>query len=131
DGEDTTVDPGWESTYGIVNDIFSIQIKTDTPTLSQRFTGDPYFIEVIEWLEGGQLTAENDAKSRRQAQHRARDFMIEEGKLWRVVRGRQAWRAVKVECIPEEEAYERAMEIHVKGGHFAWDLMVLDLQQSY
>ncbi|KIJ45534.1 hypothetical protein M422DRAFT_81932, partial [Sphaerobolus stellatus SS14] len=131
EGEDYDVDPGWESMHGVINDIFTVHIK-ETPTgIMEHFAEEPYFLEIIEWLEEGGSGGSSDEQTRKRMQHKARDYMVKDGKLWRIVRGRQAWRAPKVECIPGIETHELANKAHIDGGHFGRDLTVLKLQQSY
>ncbi|KIJ44957.1 hypothetical protein M422DRAFT_167568 [Sphaerobolus stellatus SS14] len=61
DGEDFNVEPGWESMYGgVMNNIFSMNHVSTMVNLNERFAQEPYFLEIIEWLEEGQLSANND-----------------------------------------------------------------------
>ncbi|KIJ47078.1 hypothetical protein M422DRAFT_164361, partial [Sphaerobolus stellatus SS14] len=131
EGEDYDVDPGRESTHGIINDIFALQAREAQRGITERFAEEPYFLEIIEWLEEGRSGGKDDEQTRKRMLHKARDYMVEEEKLWRVARGRQAWRAPKVECIPGTEAYKIARKAHTNGGHFGRDLTILKLQQMY
>ena len=99
DGEDWSIDPGWEASKGIMNDVFALGVQQEVG-LHTCFVKNSYFSEVVEWLEGGQLATTSDNTSQRRARRRAADFLIEDGKLWRVARGRQAWRILRVECVP-------------------------------
>ncbi|KAF8580529.1 hypothetical protein K439DRAFT_1280367, partial [Ramaria rubella] len=130
-GEDYAVDPGWELTHGIMNNMMALKVHTADTALRTRFATDPYFSEVIEWLEEGQLSHTSDKQSKCCAHRQSHDFMIEDGKLWWVARRRQAWHVPHVECILGQETFEHVVHAHATGGHFGRDQIVLTLQQTY
>ena len=68
-----------------------------------------------------------DPRAKARAKHRASQYMIENGKLWRLgsttaTRGRS-----RLECITRSEAVERARYTHAHEGHWGRDAVKLSL----
>ena len=87
------------------------------------------FLSILEALS--ELEHGNDAHEKRKAKHKARDYMIQDGKLWQIGDGKLARARLKHECITEVEMVELAKELHKKGGHFHCDNMKLALMDAY
>lgn len=121
DGSEWTVSEDWENSMGLTHDIFhtSEACTPEMTTLRDRFRNEPIFAEVIDALL--ELDQGNSLKRRKRARHRASEYMIAEGRLWRVAGGHQARARPRVECISQEEATELAKEEHLKNGHWQRD----------
>jgi hypothetical protein len=87
DGSEWTVSEDWESNTGLTHDIFQLT-DPSTPEIAElrdRFKNEPIFAEVIDAI----LDLDHGASLRvkKRARHRASEYMIDEGKLWRVAGG--------------------------------------------
>ncbi|RDX46165.1 hypothetical protein OH76DRAFT_1356558, partial [Lentinus brumalis] len=129
DGSRWTVCEDWEADAGIVNDIFQVNDDPCDDSLAeallQRFKDEPVFKEVVQAL----LDIDGDAPTREKtrARHRAEQYLIEDGKLWRL-RGGTATRArARVECVSKIEAVELARAAHRDGGHWGRDTIKVQL----
>jgi transposase InsO family protein len=58
---------------------------------------------------------------KKRARHRASEYMIEDGKLWRVAGGHSTRARSRVECVTREEATELARLEHKSNGHWQRD----------
>ena len=121
DGSGWTVSEDWESSVGLTHDIFHTAeaYSPDITTLRNRFKDEPIFAEVIDAIL--ELDQSNNLKTRKRARHRASEYMIAEGKLWKVAGGHQARAKPRVECITREEATQLAKEEHTTNGHWQRD----------
>ncbi|KAF8670094.1 hypothetical protein RHS04_08673 [Rhizoctonia solani] len=132
-GREDSVDPGWESTHDLVNDLYLLTADTDSNALWDRYAEDNYFREIVLHLlfEAG-LEPENkeEIQDWKKQAHKAEGYMIEGGKLM-LVGGKHSRGNNPVECIPESEGLELAHATHSAGGHFGQDLTILALQQEY
>ena len=63
---------------------------------------EPIFLKVVEALF--ELDQGKDVRLRKWAQHRASEYLIDEGKLWKLDGGHQVCAQTRVECITKEEA---------------------------
>jgi len=84
DGSAWSVSEDWEATWGLVNDLFLIQSTNPTSEsvvmeLHNRFKEEPLFLEVIKALYN--LDSGKTEQERRQAQHRALGYIIEDGDM--------------------------------------------------
>ena len=87
DGSEWTVSEDWESRVGLTHDIFHIS-EASTPemvTLRDRFKDEPIFAEVIDAIL--EMDQGSSLRQKKRARHRASEYMIEDGKLWRVAGG--------------------------------------------
>ncbi|KAJ6559581.1 hypothetical protein B0H19DRAFT_1069323 [Mycena capillaripes] len=60
-------------------------------------------------------------KERKRARHRASQYFIDEGKLWRLGGGVGVRARPRRECLTRPEARVKAMKAHTEGGHFHRD----------
>jgi hypothetical protein len=121
DGSEWTVSEDWESNKGLTHDIFQL---TDTSTpeiakLRERFKDEPIFAEVIDAIL--ELDQGVNLRTRKRARHRASEYMVEEGKLWRVAGGHSTRARSRVECVTREEAVQLASLEHESKGHWQRD----------
>jgi hypothetical protein len=85
DGGYWTVSEDWEANSGLVNDILFNNSAIEpqlTTKLQERFINEPVFQEVVESI--AQLGSTGSLRDQKCARHRASQYMIEEGKLWRL-----------------------------------------------
>lgn len=129
DGHEWTVSEDWETTTGLTHDLFQVTTPTGYEALQIRFRNEPMFLSILEALL--ELEHGNNAREKRKAKHRARDYMIEDGKLWQIGDGKLARARSKRECVTEAEMVELAKELHKKGGHFHRDNVKLALMDAY
>ncbi|KZP10862.1 hypothetical protein FIBSPDRAFT_675379, partial [Athelia psychrophila] len=123
DGSSWSVLPDWEARSGVRNDILSVNADSaahEAPPalnseLQERFRGDSFFEPITRHLLG--LDAGTSISERRRAMHRAKGFLIERGKLWRLT-SKSSDRVARTECIPKAEGFDFAMAAHRKIGHF-------------
>ncbi|QRV83014.1 Retrovirus-related Pol polyprotein from transposon opus [Ceratobasidium sp. AG-Ba] len=133
-GRKETVDPGWETRQGILNDVYHLVTDDPTAQLIKRFEKNQYFSDILMYLlfgsddESGLL--HDQLRAQRRLAHRAEGFMVDNGKLW-AVGGRHSNSVQKVECIPSSKTRELALSVHCAGGHFGRDAGVLALQKAY
>ena len=74
-----------------------------------------------------ELDQGKDVKLRRQAQHRASEYLIDEGKLWKLAGGHRNCARSKVECISRDKAIALAEEEHKNKGHWGRDAIKTSL----
>ncbi|VDC04527.1 unnamed protein product, partial [Peniophora sp. CBMAI 1063] len=127
DGSEFSVNPDWESDAGLVNDIFVVD--SDVAELRARFVTEPVFLEVVDALL--ELDAGEDVHKRRRARHRAVDYMIEDGRLYKMMPKPGSRARYRLECISRQEARAKAAEIHAEGGHFGRERVRLALADAY
>ena len=121
DGSEWTVSEDWETNVGLTHDVFHLT-ETDTPgitNLRERFKNEPIFAEVIDAILG--IDQNTNLRLKKRARHRASEYMIEEGKLWRVAGGHGTRARSKVECVTREEATKLAKQEHESNGHWQRD----------
>ncbi|KAG2742123.1 hypothetical protein P692DRAFT_201725632, partial [Suillus brevipes Sb2] len=129
DGSEWTVSEDWEARIGITNDIMHITSTNESvETLSTRFTNEPIFREVIEAIHN--QDQDKDIRLKRRARHRAEQYIIEDGKLWKLQGGTSARARTKVECISREEAKILAAKTHAEGGHWGRDAIKIALMDQ-
>jgi hypothetical protein len=121
DGSEWTVSEDWESSMGLTHDVFHLN-EAGTPEISklrERFKDEPIFAEVIDAiLEMDQGTS---LRQKKRARHRASEYTIEDGKLWRIAGGHSTRARSKVECVTREEATHLAKQEHETKGHWQRD----------
>ena len=121
DGHEWTVSEDWEARTGLANDIFITHTSHPGPTydtLRTRFANEKVFIEVIDSIL--ELDHGKSLRVRKRAKHKAKGYMIEDGKLWKIGDGSERARA-RLECVTKEETVKLAWEEHRNNGHFHRD----------
>ncbi|QRW12455.1 Retrovirus-related Pol polyprotein from transposon opus [Ceratobasidium sp. AG-Ba] len=134
-GAHETVDPGWESAKGIIHNVLHLVEDQETAQLLRRFANDPFFADILlhlvfDFAEDSTALTADEIRAQKRRTHRAKEYLIEDGKLW-LVRGRGIKGDSKVECIPASEAKALALAVHSAGGHFGRDITILTLQLRY
>lgn len=127
DGSTWTVSKDWEAATGLVNDILlttSIDEQT-VKDLQKSFANEPVFLEVVESI--AQISSNRPLQDRKKARHRASEYLIEDGKLWRLRGGTTVRARSKTECITHEEAKQLAVEQHEQNGHWGQDMIKIAL----
>jgi hypothetical protein len=126
DGSEWTVSEDWEAQLGLTNDIMHITLTNGSvDTLSTRFENKPIFKEVVEAIYN--LDQGKDVRQKRRARHRAEQYIMEDGKLWKLRGGTSTRARAKVECISREEAKILAAKTHAEGGHWGRDVIKIAL----
>ena len=121
DGSEWTVSEDWESNVGLTHDIFHT-MDANTPIIAklrERFKEEPIFAEVIDAIL--ELDQSTNLRLKKRARHRASEYMIEDGKLWRVAGGHSTRARSRVECVTRQEATELARLEHESNGHWQRD----------
>ncbi|GLB40100.1 hypothetical protein LshimejAT787_0706100 [Lyophyllum shimeji] len=129
DGSNWSVLPDWEVSKGIVNDILSVmEAPSSRHPLETCFEDDLFFWPIVRHLLGH--AQGNTSSEQRKFAHQAMDFMIEDGKLWKVSTKRND-RVNRTECILSTEGFDRALEAHLTNGCFGPDHIQLHLRDKY
>ena len=120
-GSNWTVSEDWETTTGLKHDIFYITSPSDPQAIQLRecFKEEPIFLEVVDALL--EIDQGKDIRLKRRARHRALNYLIEDGRLWRVAGGHQNRARPKVECITKDEATNMTEKHHSEKGHWGRD----------
>jgi len=127
------LDPGWENSEGIVNDLYHCSTlccalllpENDHTLLVTRFEDDPR-ATIVSWLTDINSHASMSEAERRDAITRSRSYFIENGRLWRMRPGFSS----KVECITREEGF-RIMKKYHDETHWGRDLMLAEIRPKY
>jgi hypothetical protein len=128
DGSDWTVNPDRDEQVGLINDVLLTLDKTDqdqVEALRERLKDEHLFVEVIDAIRN-----QDSAKTVRDwkcARHRASQYVLEGGKLWKLHGGKSTRTRTKTECVSRKEAEEIAAEQHQNGGHMGRDAVKIAL----
>jgi hypothetical protein len=125
DGSGWSVECDWFAESGLVFDLYTVEDAGDVPALKSRFADVPVFLQAVEALET--IAKGGDEK----AVHRAREYMIEGGKLWHVGGGKSQRARARVECLTPTEMRAEAEREHREGGHLGRDSMKLKLTDRF
>ncbi|THH13172.1 hypothetical protein EW146_g7017 [Bondarzewia mesenterica] len=129
DGSDWSVEPGWETSTGLVHDLFYVTESDTTEAnydaLRKRYALEPLWMDTIDALLGH--NTEKSARIQRRAKHHANGYLIEGDTLWRLGGGIATRARARRECITQTEAVERAHLQHTSNGHWGRDLTKLAL----
>jgi transposase InsO family protein len=127
DGHESTVNEDWEAKTGLANDILQVQTSDSdhTDSLRARFKNEPLFLEVIDAIQ--EQDHGTSLRRKKRAQHRAKDYFIEDDKLWKVSDGRSVRGEARRECVSQEEAKALAWEVHRNNSHFHRDSIKVEL----
>ncbi|KAJ8585786.1 hypothetical protein M405DRAFT_712472, partial [Rhizopogon salebrosus TDB-379] len=121
DDSEWTVSEDWEANTGLINDMLLISPVDEqiAKNLCKRFANESVFLEVVESIL--QMDSAKLLRDRKRARHRASQFLIEDGKLWRLHGGTTVRARSKVECVNREEAKQLAIKQHEENGHWGRD----------
>ncbi|KIJ66667.1 hypothetical protein HYDPIDRAFT_57786, partial [Hydnomerulius pinastri MD-312] len=126
DGSDWSVNPEPETTLGVINDMFTIErLPSEHEDLRARFQDEPLFLTVIDAILNVNSTA--PIRDRNRARHRASQYLIDQGKLWRIQGGTSVRPRSRVECVTRKEAESLAAKLHAGGGHWGRDSLKIAL----
>ena len=125
DGSEWTVCEDWEATTGLVNDILHVTLEGDIRALKDRFKDEPVFKEVLDAMLA--INSNCSVRDRRRAQHRASQYLIKDGKLWRLKGGTAVRARAHVECVTKAEAKAMAFQHHSSQGHWGRDAIKIAL----
>lgn len=129
DGSEWTVDEGWEAAKGLVYDLWVVAVVPDeVKRLRERLARVPMFLEAVDALE--ELRTGETERGRKRAKHRAENYVLDDGKLWRLDKGNTTRARGKVECINREEAVEMARKTHREGGHWGRDAVKVSMMDK-
>ncbi|KIM44037.1 hypothetical protein M413DRAFT_55140, partial [Hebeloma cylindrosporum] len=131
DGHEWTVSEDWEARTGMTNDIFHISSVTPSPAsveMLERFMNEKVFRDIVGSLL--ELDHGKSLKDRKRARHRAKGYMIEDGKLWKVGDRKSIRSRPRVECVTQKEASALAWELHRRKGHFHRDNIKTELHDT-
>jgi hypothetical protein len=104
-------------------------VPEGTAALRERFKDELMYLQVIDTLT--ELDFGADERERKRARHRASQYFIEEGKLWRLGGGAGVRARPRRECITRAEARAKAVEVHAERGHFHRDSIKLALMDKF
>lgn len=89
DGHEWTVSEDWDAGTGLTNDLFSMGTTTlqemstaEYEMLQKMFSQDTVFPKVIEALY--EMDKGDSLRKQKRAHHKAENFMVSEGRQWRV-----------------------------------------------
>jgi hypothetical protein len=116
DGSEWTVCEDWEATAGLVNDILHVAPNDDIQALKDRFKDEPVFKEVLDAILA--INSDRSVRNRRRARHRASQYLVKDGKLWRLKGGTAVHAWAHVECVTKAEAREMVLQHHSSQGHW-------------
>ena len=129
DGSAWTVCEDWETSWGIVNDLFRVDLEQVTATLQSCFADEPLFLEVVDAildLDGSKLEC-----ARKCARHQAEGYLIEDGCLWHICDRKSICTRPHLECISQREATELTQHEHSTNGHWRRDITKLKLMDKF
>lgn len=121
DGSDWMVSEDWEANMGLTHDIFHLMAARmpEMAQLREHFNNEPIFAEVIDAIL--ETDQETNLQQKRCARHRASEYLIEDGKLWRIGGGHSTRARTKVVCVTREEATGLEKLEHKSNGHWQRD----------
>jgi hypothetical protein len=82
------------------------------------FAQEKVFLEIVDSLL--ELDHGENLKVQKKARHKAKGYMIDEGRLWRIGDGSVRAKA-RLECVTQDETVALAWEEHRNNGHFHRD----------
>ena len=121
DSSEWTVSEDWESDKGLIHDVFLLTDANapEITMLRDWFKDEPIFAEVIDTILD--LDQGANLQTQKCARHRASEYMIEEGKLWRIAGCHSTRACSKVEFVMRGEAVQLASVEHKSKGHWQQD----------
>ncbi|KIK79932.1 hypothetical protein PAXRUDRAFT_102602, partial [Paxillus rubicundulus Ve08.2h10] len=125
DGSEWSINEDWEASRGIANDLFTIAVDLSLSKLHAHFTDEPLLLEIIEALHD--LDSDKPDWIQRCVRHRALNYLVEDGRLFRITDGRSVRARARVECVSQKEAIELAKDEHSNNRHWGHDLVKIKL----
>ncbi|KIJ08793.1 hypothetical protein PAXINDRAFT_57402, partial [Paxillus involutus ATCC 200175] len=128
DGNNWMVSEDWEGAQGIINDLLTVDTHEPDETIAKLhkwFRDEPLLLEVIQAISNSNQSA--TVKDKRWAQHCAKFFFINDGKLWRMANDTTTRPHSRLECVPKTEVIELTRIEHASKGHWGRDLIKLQL----
>ncbi|KAL1693534.1 hypothetical protein GGG16DRAFT_48964, partial [Schizophyllum commune] len=130
DGSTETVSPDWYTKSGAVFDMYQVTPKEEEcDQLEERFQQVPLYRDVVRALRSAEDT--DDTREAKRARHRALEYMIDDGRLWRVGGGKWRRARPRVECLNADEMMREARKEHARGGHLHRDAMKRKLADRF
>lgn len=123
DGSSWSVSPDWEVSQGIVQDVLLTEVEEDS--LRERFKDEPLFLSILDAIQNVQLF--KSERDQQRARHRATQYLIDDGKLWRLNGGDGLRALPRTECVSRAEAKALAMTQHTENGHWGRDAVKIAL----
>ena len=128
DSSNWAVSEDWESSKGLVNDMFGVDDEQTLTRLREQFREEPLFSGVLEAMYN--LNEDKPEREHKRARHCVMGHMVDDGKLWRVADGKSVRARAHRECISQEEAVVLAAKEHKDNGHWGRDLTKLKLMDQ-
>ena len=125
DSSEWTVCEDWEAMAGLINDVLHVAPDSETEALKERFKDKPIFKEVLNAILA--INSDCSVRDRRRARHRASQYLVKDGKLWRLKGGTAVCARAHVECVTKAEAREMALQHHRSQGHWRRDSIKIAL----
>jgi len=123
DGHEWTVSEDWEARMGLANDVFTVQAEVASleshEILRKRFANERVFADIIDAIL--EINNGKSLRNRKRAKHKAKNYMIEDNRLWRVGDVSSVRARARLECVTQQEAEALAWDKHRNGGHFRRD----------
>ena len=124
-----TVSEDWEERTRLTGDILIIsennlvlEATMIHAAMLERFLEEKVFKEII-----GSLLELDHLCDRKRAQHKAKGYMVEDGKLWKVGDQNSVRLRPQVECVTQKEVAALAWALHHDKGHFHQDNIKTEL----
>ncbi|KAJ7135069.1 hypothetical protein C8R43DRAFT_894472 [Mycena crocata] len=129
DGSSWSVAADWHANSGMSNSLWAVTGSSiREPELRERFKGDAFFEPIL-----GCLLRDSTGNSIAETRHtvrRAKDYMVNDGCLWKVA-DKYSTRTSRVECIPSREGFNTALKIHQDAGCWDVDHVKLHVRDRY
>ena len=125
DGSTWSVSPDWETSRGLIHDVLLTSVED--ATLRSRFEDEPLYLSILDAIQDVSSESTKSNRERQRAQHRASQYLIDNGKLWRLNGGDNARARPRTECVSRSEAQALAAKQHTDNGHWGRDAVKLAL----
>ena len=123
DGSSWSVSPDWEVSRGIIQDVLLTEVEESS--LRERFQDEPLFLSILDAIQGVQSS--KSERDQQRAKHCAMQYLIDEGKLWRLNGGDDSRALPRTECVSRTEAKALAATQHADNGHWGRDAVKIAL----
>lgn len=129
DGSAWSVQPDWETAHGLEHDIM-LATAEDADVISKlqyRFAKEPFFLEIISAIYDMDPNTGKTPQQQRRAAHRAAEYFIDDGQLWRLGGATTSRARSRSCCVTWDEAKQMAADNHANNGHWGRDSVKLQL----